>query len=292
MTRGAPDPRDVERVRAACEYIRARANGKPPTLAHLAARAGLSRFHFQRRFVAVMGVTPRQFAESCRVARLKYGLRRGATVTDAIYEAGYGSGSRVYEQAGAQLGMTPGQYRNGGKRLRITYATITSALGRLMVAATDRGLCFVQFADTDDALRTLLRCEFPHAVLEPMPTPPSRLFAAWMTALRDHLRGRAPRRELPLDLRATAFQLRVWTYLRTIPPGRVVTYGEVAAALGRPTAARAVARACASNPVALAVPCHRVIRGDGECGGYRWGAVRKQALLALERRRVSRSRGM
>jgi AraC family transcriptional regulator of adaptative response/methylated-DNA-[protein]-cysteine methyltransferase len=285
--RDAADVRDVERVRAACDQI-LRNVDCPPTLAQLAARAGVSRFHFQRRFRAVMGVTPKQFAESCRHGRLKQGLRRAPRVTDAIYEAGYGSGSRVYERAATQLGMTPGQYRAGGQRVRITYATVASTLGRLMLAATDRGLCFVQFADSDAALLDMLRREFPRAELTPMATPPSRQFATWMAALRRHLDGRQPTQDLPLDLRATAFQLRVWTYLRSIPSGRVATYGEVAAALGRPTAARAVARACAANRLALVVPCHRVIRGDGHPGGYRWGTERKQALLDVERRRARR----
>jgi AraC family transcriptional regulator of adaptative response/methylated-DNA-[protein]-cysteine methyltransferase len=279
--RVAPAPRDVERVRQACVFIREHADA-PPTLSGLAALAGVSRFHFQRTFRAVVGVTPKQFAESCRLARLKGGLRRQATVTDAIYDAGYGSGSRVYERAGSHLGMTPGQYRDGGRQVEITYATVASPLGRLMIAATDRGLCFVQFADSDHALLRMLREEYPSARLERMRQPAPPQFATWMAALRDQLRGKAPRAELPVDLRATAFQLKVWSYLRTIPAGQVATYGEVAAGIGRPTAARAVARACAANRVALAIPCHRVIRGGGDLGGYRWGVHRKRALLDRE----------
>ena len=278
----ASAPRDAERVRAACAFIRAHVED-PPSLARLAERAGLSRFHFQRTFRAVMGVTPKQFAEACRLQRLKGGLRARTRVTDAIYDAGYGSGSRVYERAGRQLGMTPGQYRDGGLEVRITYACAASPLGRLMVAATDRGVCFVQFADSDEALLRMLRDEYPRAHLEPMRTPRPRQFAAWMLAVRDQLRGRAPRHDLPLDLRATAFRLEVWTYLQTIPRGRVASYADVAAAIGRPGAARAVAGACAANRVAVVVPCHRVIRGSGDLGGYRWGAERKRALLDAER---------
>jgi AraC family transcriptional regulator of adaptative response/methylated-DNA-[protein]-cysteine methyltransferase len=278
----ASAPRDAERVRAACAFIRAHVD-HPPTLARLAEQAGLSRFHFQRTFRAVMGVTPKQFAEACRLQRFKGGLRARTRVTDAIYDAGYGSGSRVYERAGSQLGMTPGQYRDGGLDVRITYACAASPLGRLMVAATDRGVCFVQFGDSDEGLRRMLRDEYPRAHLEPMRTPRPRQFAAWMTAVRDQLRGRAPRHDLPLDLRATAFQLKVWTHLQTIPSGQVASYADVAAAIGRPGAARAVARACAANRVAVVVPCHRVIRGTGDLGGYRWGTERKRALLDRER---------
>jgi AraC family transcriptional regulator of adaptative response/methylated-DNA-[protein]-cysteine methyltransferase len=280
-------PRDVARVRAACALIRDNVS-HPPSLAHLAARAGLSRFHFQRTFRAVMGVTPKQFTEACRLSQFKGRLRTQPSVTDAIYEAGYGSGSRVYERADDQLGMTPGQYRHGGRHVEITYASVPTRLGRLMIAATDRGLCFVQFGDSDESLLALLRREYPEAVLEPMRTPRSRQFAAWMAAVREQLRGRPPRQELPVDLRATAFQLKVWSYLRTLPPGRVVTYGGVAAAVGQPGAARAVASACAANRVALAIPCHRVIRANGDLGGYRWGAGRKRTLLDLERRAAGR----
>ena len=292
VVKGAAAPRDVERVRRACAFIEAHADERVG-LSRLAAHVGLSPFHFQRTFRTVMGVTPKQFAQARRLERLKGRLRRPGSVTNAIYDAGYGSGSRVYERADDQLGMTPGEYRDRGRNVQISYATIHSALGRLMIGATDRGLCFVQFADTDEALLRMLGEEYPAARLTPMVTPPSKAFTHWMAALGDQLRGRSPRSELPLDLRATAFQLQVWTYLRTIPAGRVTSYGDVAAGIGRPGAARAVAQACAANRVALAIPCHRVIRGSGELGGYRWGVERKRALLESERVRVGRaSRGV
>jgi AraC family transcriptional regulator of adaptative response/methylated-DNA-[protein]-cysteine methyltransferase len=276
------DP-NTKRIRKVCDYIRSHPHDQLP-LANLAASAGLSQFHFQRSFKAVLGVTPRQFVEACRLEVLREQLRSQPSVTDAIYEAGFGSGSRVYERVDTRLGMTPSQYRDGGKNVTISYVAVDSALGRLMMGATDRGLCFVQFADTDEQLLQLLRAEYPAARIEPMKEPYPEQFENWMTALRDHLKGQEPRLDLPLDLRATAFQMKVWRYLQSIPYGSVQSYSEVAAGLGQPTAARAVARACSANRVALVVPCHRVIRGTGELGGYRWGIERKRVLLDQERR--------
>ncbi|MCX6594878.1 MAG: bifunctional DNA-binding transcriptional regulator/O6-methylguanine-DNA methyltransferase Ada [Acidobacteria bacterium] len=275
------DP-DTDRIRQASEYIRAHAQ-EPLTLAGMAAQACLSRFHFQRTFKAVMGVTPRQFAEACRLEVLKTELRQQRSVTDAIFEAGFGSLSRVYEKVDTRLGMTPAEYRAGGDDLPISYVAVDSALGRMMIGATDRGLCFVQFADTDQALLAQLRAEYPKARLQPMTLPYPEQFATWMQALEQHVRGQQPRLDLPLDLRATAFQMKVWQYLQSIPYGSVQSYGEVAQALGQPKAVRAVARACATNRVALVIPCHRVIRGTGEMAGYRWGVERKRTLLDQER---------
>jgi AraC family transcriptional regulator of adaptative response/methylated-DNA-[protein]-cysteine methyltransferase len=278
--------RAASQVRDLCRYIEAHPDAAPD-LAELAARAGLSRFHLQRSFKAVTGVTPKEYVEICRVRLLKRSLRASGDVTTAVYDAGFGSSSRVYERADTRLGMTPKQYRRGGEGVAITYAAADTPLGRLMIGATDRGLCFVQFGDSDEELAAALRREYPAAQTAPMAEPHPPAFDEWIAALCGHLAGREPRLDLPLDIRATAFQMRVWTCLQSIPYGEVQSYGEVAAAIGQPKAVRAVARACATNTVALAIPCHRVIRGTGELGGYRWGLDRKRALLDLERRRAS-----
>jgi AraC family transcriptional regulator, regulatory protein of adaptative response / methylated-DNA-[protein]-cysteine methyltransferase len=269
-----------------CRYME-RHSDEPLDLAALAARAGLSRSHLHRSFKAAVGVTPRQYLEARRLEKLKGGLRRAKDVTEAVYEAGFGSASRVYERADTRLGMTPNEYRRGGEGVSITYAAAGCssgpAGGRLMIGATDRGLCFVQFGDSLDELLGALRREYPAAQLAPLGRPYPPDFERWMRALTDYLAGAQPLPELPLDIRATAFQMRVWDYLRAIPHGQVRSYGEVAAGIGMPSAARAVARACASNTVALAIPCHRVIRGAGGLGGYRWGEARKRALIEMER---------
>jgi AraC family transcriptional regulator of adaptative response/methylated-DNA-[protein]-cysteine methyltransferase len=281
-------PLDPERDRAAatvrelCRHIEAHPDSAPD-LAELAARAGLSRFHLQRSFKAVAGVTPKEYVEACRMLRLKSSLRGAKNVTEAVYDAGFGSSSRVYERSGTRLGMTPLQYRRGGQGVAIIYASAPSPLGLLMIGATDRGICFVQFGESEEALSAALRREYPAAQIAPMPSPHPEEFDRWIAALTHHLAGNQPRLDLPLDIRATAFQMRVWNYLQSIPYGDVQSYGEVAAAIGKPTAIRAVARACASNTVALAIPCHRVIRGTGELGGYRWGLDRKRALIDNER---------
>lgn len=273
-------------IQAACEFIQAHATDGV-SLAQVAAHVGMSRFHVQRRFKTAMGVSPKQFAEACRLAALKGGLRSGASVTDAIYDAGFGSGSRVYERVDTRLGMTPGQYRDGGRGLAITHVSVECPLGRMMIGATERGLCFVQFGDSDAELLDRLGREYPAARLEPMAEPCPEAFRRWMDALAAHVQGQPPREDLPLDVRATAFQMRVWSYLQSIPRGSVRSYGEVAAAIGRPGAARAVAGACAANPVAMVIPCHRVIRGTGDLGGYRWGLARKHTLIEAERRAAS-----
>ncbi len=252
-------------------------------LADLAARAGLSRFHLQRSFKAAVGLTPRQYVEACRMRKLKQSLRTSEDVAEAVYDAGFGSSSRVYERADTRLGMTPNQYRRGGRGVAITYATAESPVGLMTIGATDRGLCFLQFGDTEEALLGALRREYPAATIRAMEIPHPAEFRNWIAALNDHLAGNRPKLELPLDIQATAFQMRVWNYLQSIPYGEVQSYGEVAAGIGQPTATRAVARACAANTVAIAIPCHRVIRGTGELGGYRWGIARKRALIDRER---------
>ena len=270
------------RIRRVCDYIREHLD-EPLPLALLARQAGLSPFHFQRNFKALVGVTPKQFVEARRMESLKANLRQQASVTEAIYETGFGSSSRVYERADTQLGMTPAQYRRGGAGVEITYAGAACVLGRMMLGATDRGLCFLQFGETDGELLAMLEKEYPRASLSALEQPYSREFEEWMGALQQHLAGTKPTLDVPLDLQATGFQLKVWRYLQGIPYGSVQSYGEVAQGLGQPSAARAVARACASNRVALVIPCHRVIRGTGEMGGYRWGVERKRTLLDTER---------
>ena len=278
----APDPA-AARIQELCRSIEAQPD-VVLDLAELAARTGLSRFHLQRTFKAVTGVTPKQYVEACRLRRLKSGLRESKDVTEAVYAAGFGSSSRVYERADTRLGMTPNQYRRGGRGVTITHATVDSPLGPMMIGATDRGICFVQFGESEAELLAALRREYFAAKIQAMPAERPREFGVWIDALMQHLAGNPPRTELPLDIRATAFQMRVWTYLQSIPYGEVQSYREVAEGIGQPTAARAVAQACASNTVALAIPCHRVIRGTGELGGYRWGLARKRTLLELERR--------
>jgi AraC family transcriptional regulator of adaptative response/methylated-DNA-[protein]-cysteine methyltransferase len=272
------------RFQALCDYIQAQAgSGEPLTLEQLSIRSGLSPFHLQRSFKAALGVTPKDYVEGCRLAALKDKLRSGSTVTDAIYEAGFGSSSRVYERVDTRLGMIPSEYRAGGKGVRISYVTVESPLGRMMVGATDRGLCFIQFAESEPDLLVQLRKEYPAAELQPMDKPWSEQFRLWMYSLDRHLNGTEPKLDLPVEVRATAFQLKVWKYLQSIPYGTVYSYAEVATAIGQATATRAVANACARNTVAIVIPCHRVIRGDGELGGYRWGLARKRTLIDQER---------
>lgn len=282
-----PLPADVQaaRIRDLCRYMEQHAD-EPLTLAHLGREAGLSPFHLQRTFKNIVGVSPRQYLEGCRVRNFKSVLRDGTSrgVTEAIYDSGFGSLSRLYEKADIRLGMTPMEYRAGGRGLEITYGASKTPLGLMMVGATDRGLCFVQFGEDVEALYQALAMEYPEARVRPIPDPPPAEFAQWMDALNRHLSGQCPDLPLPLHVRATAFQMKVWRYLQSIPYGSVQSYREVAKGLGEPRAARAVARACASNRIALAIPCHRVIRGTGELGGYRWGLERKRVLLDNERK--------
>ena len=271
-----------EKVRAAVAILDS-AQGEPMPLAELARRAGVSPFHLQRRFKQVVGMSPREYQVALRLRSLKSVLREGRQVTAAIYEAGFGSGSRVYERAGTHLGMTPGEYRQGGRGVEISFAVTDTELGYLMVGATDRGLCFVQFGESHSGLHEQLKREYPQARIAPLPPPYPPVFEQWMEGLTHHLAGDAPAAALPVDVRGTAFQWRVWRYLQSIPAGEVQSYAEVAAGLGAPQSTRAVARACAANHVAMVIPCHRVIRGDGSLGGYKWGLDRKRALLGRER---------
>jgi AraC family transcriptional regulator of adaptative response/methylated-DNA-[protein]-cysteine methyltransferase len=272
------DPQ-VEMVRQACRYIESQ--DQLPTLENLSEHTGVSPYHLQRVFKRVAGITPRQYAEANRLDQFKAGVKKGATVTGAMYEAGYGSSSRLYERAPAQLGMTPADYRRGGKGVRINYTIAGCSLGRLLVAGTEKGVCSVRLGDSDAALEANLLSEYPAAGVN----RDDEALSEWVEQLLSHLNGEQPHLDLPLDVQATAFQWNVWEKLREIPYGSTRSYSEIARAMGRPTAARAVARACAANPVALVIPCHRVVREDKSLGGYRWGIERKQALLKRERSR-------
>ncbi len=267
----------VARIEQACRDI-ARAS-TPPALATLARRAGSSPYHFLRNFTRIVGVTPRAYAETRRVEHVKRHLRADGSVTAAMLDAGYESSSRFYEGAASKLAMTPSAYRAGGAGETIRYATAASPVGRVLIATTARGVCSVSLGDDDAALVASLEAEYPRAQVEKA----AAALRATLTQVTEHLAGRLPRLELPLDVRATAFQRQVWEALKAIPSGDTRTYGEVARAIGRPSASRAVARACASNPVALVVPCHRVVPAAGGTGGYRWGRERKARLLARER---------
>jgi len=267
-------------IEHAVESGEAAASGDPgrPTLQALARQSGLGPFRLLRLFRRVLGVTPRQYADAVRLRRFKRSLRQGGNVTSAMYDAGYGSSSRLYERAGSQLGMTPGDYHRGAPGLEIRYAVVDSPLGRLLVGATSRGVCAVMFGKPDALLLRELAHDFPHADLR----EDARGVGAWARAVVARLRRGAEGGEIPLDIRGTAFQRRVWEELRRIPYGTTRTYTEVARAIGRPTAIRAMARACATNPTSVVVPCHRVIREDGNLAGYRWGIERKRSLLDRE----------
>ena len=264
-----------------CRYIEQHLD-EPITLERLGKVFRQSPFHLQRRFKAALGITPREYADSCRLRLLKRNLQAGDNVTRAMYDAGYGSSSRLYEKTASQLGMTPDKYRRGAIAASIRYACADSPLGRMLIAATDRGVCAIQFARSDGELIEGLKREFPFAVRK----PDEGDLRVWVAALLSKMTGRELNAALPLDIRATAFQRRVWTYLQSIPFGATRSYGQVAKAIGQPSASRAVARACATNPVAVAIPCHRVVREDGSISGYRWGVERKKTLLEMERGRL------
>jgi AraC family transcriptional regulator of adaptative response/methylated-DNA-[protein]-cysteine methyltransferase len=248
----------------------------------LGAAVGLSPGHLQRLFRQHYGLSPAEYLSQRRLATLKRGLRSGQPVTHALYEAGYGSPSRVYEDGAARLGMPPLAYGRGGEGLAIRWSLVATVLGQALVAATERGICAVALGDDADALERELRAEFPRASLQRVDSGRDDFLAPRLRAVADALAQQCG--SVPVELVGTAFQLRVWQALMRIPPGETRSYAELAASLDAPKAARAVARACASNRVAVLVPCHRVIRGDGSPGGYRWGLPRKQALLAAEAR--------
>ncbi len=267
----------TETVRQICRFIEQHLD-EPVTLERLGEEFGQSPFHLQRTFKKALGITPKAYADSCRMGLLKRNLQAGRTVTNALYDAGYSSSSRLYERTASQLGMTPDKYRRGAVAATIRYTCTESPLGRMLVAATEKGICAIQFGDTDDELVEGLKREFPFAVRK----RDDESMRSWTSTVLNQIAGHKPNRSLPLDIQATAFQKRVWTHLQSLPFGTTQSYGEVAKAIGQPSAARAVARACATNRIAIAIPCHRVVREDGDLAGYRWGVERKKTLLQLE----------
>lgn len=274
----AASRRQVALVSRACAYLDQRA-GERVTLNELGEHLGVSPWHLQRLFRKVLGVSPRDYADALRSGQFRRQLRQGDSIAGATYEAGYGSSSRVYEVAGQQLGMTPATYARGGKGARIVYAVVDSPLGRLLVAATQAGVCFVSLGERDGPLVAALEAEFPQA--DSLERDDARVGPA-LDALVAYLSGETPHVDLPLDIQATAFQRRVWQELIAIPYGETRSYSEIARRLGVPAGQRAVGRACATNPVPIIIPCHRALREDGALGGYRWGVKRKRALLEHE----------
>lgn len=272
------DPQ-IDLVQRVCRVLDS-SEGETVKLAELASETGVSAFHLQRTFKRVMGISPKQYLAARRIGNFKTLVRKGDSVTSSLYESGFNSSSRLYENAADELGMTPATYSRGGRGVNISYATVASAMGRLLVAVTERGVCAVRMGDDDSELEQDLREEFPHAEIK---RDDSGLHAT-VQAILNHLDNHDPHLDLPLDIRSTAFQRQVWEKLRAIPYGQTVSYGEVAKSLGKPGAVRAVGRACATNPVALVIPCHRVVREDQTLGGYRWGLERKKRLLSHERK--------
>ena len=268
----------VTRVRAVCRYIEQNLN-TPLTLDALAAQANLSPQYLQRHFKALVGVSPQRYTESCRLRFVKTQLHNGESISASLYDAGYNSSSALYGRASTHLGMTPAQYQKRGDRMMLRFTTCRSDLGEVLVAASDKGICSVTLGDDAAVLEAGLRAEFTDAVI----ARDDAGLRDWLDAVMALIAGRQPHEALPLDIKATAFQSLVWEALKKIPLGETRSYAQVAQAIGRPSAVRAVARACATNPVALVVPCHRVVRSDGGVSGYRWGVARKQALLAKER---------
>jgi len=266
-------------VAEACRILDADDSGAPVTLEELGRMVGWSPFHLQRTFRRIVGVTPRQYAESKRLERLRETLRDADSVTTALYDAGWGSSAAFYATAPAHLGMSPTAYRSGAARDRIAYTIVTSPIGPMLLAATRRGICSIRFADDDGRLLADLHAEFPRAAAIERDDGALRDLAA---AVLRNLAGSQPHLDLPLDIQATSFQRRVWEAIRGIPYGETRTYAEIAAAVGAPAAARAVGQACGANPVSIIIPCHRVVASGGGLGGYGWGLERKRWLLRHE----------
>jgi AraC family transcriptional regulator of adaptative response/methylated-DNA-[protein]-cysteine methyltransferase len=272
---GQTDPR-VEAVLRACEVLD---EDSDLSLDELSRQVAFSPAHLQKTFKEIVGVSPKRYREIRKMERFKREVREGRDVTDAMYEAGYGSSSRLYETAGEKLGMTPATYKKGGQGMEITYVIADSELGKILVARTKRGICSVTFGDTDDELRRDFEAEFPNAEIS---TGGKDLHTS-VDAILKYLSGRNKRLILPLDLQATAFQMQVWDLLRQIPYGETRSYSQIAEQIGDKKKVRAVAQACARNRVALVIPCHRVVASDGKLSGYRWGVERKKRLLAVEK---------
>jgi AraC family transcriptional regulator of adaptative response/methylated-DNA-[protein]-cysteine methyltransferase len=277
----AGNPRQ-ELVKSVCRYIEQHLD-EPITLAQIGAEFRLSPFHLQRTFKAVLGITPKEYANSCRMRGFRQNLKAGHSVTRAMHEAGYNSTSRLYARTASELGMDPAKYRRGAIAAPIRYTCADSPLGRVLIAATDKGICSIKFADSDEELEQGLKQEFPFALRR---RDDRDLAALTQKVMRLMTGSRGKKKEpaaaLPLDIQATAFQRRVWSYLQSIAFGQTRSYSQVARGIRRPSAVRAVAHACATNPVAIAIPCHRVVRSDGDLAGYRWGLERKKALLEME----------
>ena len=254
---------------------------EPLTLTTLGAQTGMGPHYLQRTFKKVMGITPREYAEAGRLGEFKARARTGESVTNALYDAGYGSSRGLYEKASSRMGMTPATYRKGGRGMSISYTVVDSPLGRLLVATTAKGICSVTLGELDAELEAGLKAEYPAATIQ----RDDNVLKKTVSAILEHLEGRRPHLDLPLDLQATAFQWQVWRALKEIPYGSTSSYSDIATRIGRPSAARAVARACASNRVALVIPCHRVIGKDNKLTGYRWGTERKGKLLEREQRK-------
>src|SRR3954466_5685498 len=263
-------------VRKVCAYIDANLD-EPLSLAVLARQFHLSPFHLQKTFKLALGISPKEYIDARRMRLLKSDLRSGQSVTTALYDAGYSSSSRVYEKATSHLGMTPDKYRRGAVAVPIHYTIAATSIGRMLAARTPQGICSITFGGNDEELETGLRREYPFATRKRDDAD----LRSHVSSLIEQIDG-GPAAKLPLDIQATAFQRRVWKHLQSIPLGKTKSYSEVARAIGSPAACRAVARACATNPVAVAIPCHRVVRGNGEMGGYRWGTDRKKSLLTAE----------
>jgi AraC family transcriptional regulator of adaptative response/methylated-DNA-[protein]-cysteine methyltransferase len=265
-------------VREICRYIEQNIEDRL-TLGMLAAKFRRSAFHLQRMFKSVLGISPKAYIDACRLRQVKQNLQAGHDVTTSLYAAGYGSSSRLYERTASQLGMTPEKYRRGAMAAVVRFTIAPSPLGRMLIAATDKGICAIQFADSEEELQQGLIREFPFAARR----RDDAALAEWRVNLGQLMAGQDAHPSLPLDIRATAFQRRVWEHLQRIPRGETQSYSAVAKKIGMAKATRAVARACATNPVAVAIPCHRVVREGGELGGYRWGVERKERLLAMEK---------
>ena len=276
-----PPPKTAKLIANVCKYI----EDTHPTqvsLQELGDNFHTSPYHLQRMFKQVTGVTPRQYADKLRVEDFKSQVRDGQRITDAIYDAGFGSSSRLYERSDEHLGMTPSTYKKGGTGMTIFYSVVDCPLGQLLVAVTERGICKISLGDTRDELIAIMESEFNKAER----IADDAGVGYWVEKIIAYLEGWEPHLDLPLDIRATAFQMKVWQQLQQIPVGETRTYSDIAEAIDQPTASRAVANACANNPVALVIPCHRIIRKDNSLGGYRWGIERKQALLEQEQRYI------
>lgn len=267
----------AQTVISACAYLKANVDRRV-TLKEIARHVGLSPFHLQRIFKEQTGISPRQYQASLRTDAVRTSLRTGSSVTESVYQAGFSSSSRFYESAGQNLGMSPSTWRKGGQGVSVLFCIFPSPLGKILLAATGKGVCFLAIGDRESELESQLHAELPAAAIQ----RDDQALLAYKDGVFDYLSGSTPHPDLPLDVRATAFQARVWNVLRTIAPGQTRTYSNIARELGDLNLTRAVARACATNPVPVVIPCHRVVRQTGDLAGYRWGLERKQKLLALE----------